>query len=35
MGYVIAGYSVTLAGLALYAARVLARGRSLTRGPRR
>ena len=32
MGYVVAGYGVTLAGLALYASRVLARGRSLSRG---
>ena len=34
MGYVVAGYAVTLAGLGLYAARVLARGRALTRAPR-
>jgi hypothetical protein len=30
-GYVYAGYGVTLATLALYAVRVLARGRSLRR----
>jgi hypothetical protein len=31
MGYVVVGYGVTLAALALYASRVLARGRALTR----
>jgi hypothetical protein len=34
MGYVVAGYAVTLVGLGLYAARVLTRGRALSRGPR-
>jgi hypothetical protein len=34
MGYVVAGYAVTLAGLGLYAARVLLRGRTLDRSPR-
>ncbi len=37
-GYVAAGYGITLATLALYAGRVLLRGRALTRhrhgGPR-
>ncbi len=31
MSYVYAGYGVTLAGIVLYAARVLARGRALRR----
>lgn len=31
MSYVYAGYAVTFAGVALYALRVLARGRSLRR----
>ena len=30
-GYVVAGYAVTVGGLALYALRVVMRGRSLTR----
>ncbi len=30
-GYVLAGYAVTVGGLALYALRVVMRGRSLTR----
>ncbi len=30
-GYVVAGYAVTVGGLALYAARVVLRGRTLTR----
>ena len=34
MGYVVAGYAVTLAGLGLYAARVVTRGRSLSKGRR-
>lgn len=34
MGYVVAGYAVTLAGLGLYAARVVARGRSLSKARR-
>ena len=31
MNYVYAGYSVVLVGLALYAARIMARGRALRR----
>ena len=34
MGYVAAGYAVTLGGLGLYAAWVVARGRSLTKARR-
>ncbi len=30
-GYVVAGYAVTVGGLALYALRVVLRGRALTR----
>jgi heme exporter protein CcmD len=33
-GYVVAGYGITLATLALYALRVLRRGRALSRAAR-
>lgn len=34
MGYVVAGYGVTLVGLAAYAVRILRRSRALGRGTR-